>query len=265
MADESKAIQKFTGNDEQRMALLEHTSEECTCEGKLCTKCNEVKCLGRMQTQKNKKGEIVYSTRCRICTNKYKRQWSLKNPEKVKVSNDKWRKANPENVYAKTHAEKMKAYKHEWYLANAERLNARAQERKEQINIRRMQRYHSQNDPNRYEKGVLARAKYAHQFAAWRRAHPEVSRLHCKHRKARKRNGKGKYSLLEWQNLKAFYNHTCLCCGRSEPEIKLTADHIVPLSKGGTNTIDNIQPLCFSCNSRKHTKNINYRDYMRRS
>lgn len=61
----------------------------------------------------------------------------------------------------------------------------------------------------------------------------------------------GSHSFEEWENIKRNFNYTCPACGKSEPEIVLTEDHIVPLIKGGTNWISNIQPLCKSCNSKK--------------
>ena len=62
----------------------------------------------------------------------------------------------------------------------------------------------------------------------------------------------------EWELLRKQYNYTCPCCEKSEPEIKLTRDHIIPLSKGGSNLIENIQPLCLKCNLHKMTKCIKY-------
>lgn len=75
---------------------------------------------------------------------------------------------------------------------------------------------------------------------------------------ARKNGAIGSHTYGEWELLKAQYNWTCPCCGRKEPEIKLTEDHIIPLSKGGSDNIENIQPLCLSCNSKKNNKIIKY-------
>jgi len=70
------------------------------------------------------------------------------------------------------------------------------------------------------------------------------------YRTKRKGNG-GSYSVGEWETLKAQFNWTCWICGKGEPTIKLTVDHIIPVSRGGSSNIENIQPLCRSCNSRK--------------
>ena len=72
----------------------------------------------------------------------------------------------------------------------------------------------------------------------------------------------GTHTYGEWELLKKQYNYTCPCCGLSEPFNQkskyLTEDHIIPLSKGGSDLIENIQPLCLSCNIKKHTNIIKY-------
>lgn len=72
----------------------------------------------------------------------------------------------------------------------------------------------------------------------------------------------GSHTYGDWELLKKQYNYTCPCCGLSEPFNQkskyLTEDHIIPLSKGGSDLIENIQPLCLSCNIKKHTLIIKY-------
>jgi len=63
-------------------------------------------------------------------------------------------------------------------------------------------------------------------------------------------------------DLSAFYRKSealgwkCQLCGCVLDESTVGIDHIVPVSKGGTNAIENLQPLCHSCNSRKSDKTM---------
>lgn len=66
----------------------------------------------------------------------------------------------------------------------------------------------------------------------------------------------GSHTQAEWNALCLKHGNRCLCCGEQKP---LTKDHVVPVTKGGTDDITNLQPLCRRCNSHKHTEIKDYR------
>lgn len=83
----------------------------------------------------------------------------------------------------------------------------------------------------------------------WRKRNREKTRHYKMMYYSRKKGAAGSHTMQEWEEVKMKYGYKCAICMKEE---KLTKDHIKPLSKGGSNFIDNIQPLCRSCNSRKN-------------
>lgn len=96
----------------------------------------------------------------------------------------------------------------------------------------------------------------------WRRKNPEKARRSMAIRKARyrarQRMADGSFTNGEWELLKIRYNFTCVDCKKREPEIKLSVDHVIPLSRGGSNWIENIEPRCMPCNRKKGAKMMGY-------
>jgi 5-methylcytosine-specific restriction endonuclease McrA len=66
--------------------------------------------------------------------------------------------------------------------------------------------------------------------------------------KARRRGAIGNFTAEQWSAKCAEFGGKCAHCGATE---RLEIDHIKPIALGGTNTIDNVQPLCRHCNSSK--------------
>lgn len=91
-------------------------------------------------------------------------------------------------------------------------------------------------------------------YLEWRKNNPDKSRAIWHRYKSNKLNAEGDFTAEQWQLLVGYYCPAGLCldCGNAR---KLTYDHVIPLSKGGSNYIDNIQPLCGSCNSKKSNHN----------
>lgn len=70
--------------------------------------------------------------------------------------------------------------------------------------------------------------------------------------RARKIGNGGSHTQAQWEELVKQSGGKCVCCLQ---EKRLTRDHIIPLTAGGTDDISNIQPLCQSCNSVKRNRN----------
>lgn len=68
---------------------------------------------------------------------------------------------------------------------------------------------------------------------------------------------KGTHTALEWEVLKHICGLRCVRCGA---DVRLLEkDHIVPLYQGGSDSIDNIQPICARCNASKGAEAIDHR------
>ena len=226
---------------------------------KACTKCGADKPLTEYHFKVKATGRLM--ARCKACD---------------KAMGDKWRKANPETHreyarrYAAKNPEKVKARMKRWRAENQDRIREQ-QKKYRQANPEKM-RAKVAAYKKRHKEGVRVRdARYreknreaiAARHRQWCEENPDRWRAICRKaklaRRAREAGAAGSFTEAEFAELKALYDHRCLCCGRPEPEVKLTPDHIVPLSVGGSNDIDNIQPLCLSCNKRKHAKAVDYR------
>lgn len=91
----------------------------------------------------------------------------------------------------------------------------------------------------------------------WYKDHPECLTAQSRRRNEKVARMKGSHTSNEWKRLCSHFENICLCCGTSE---KLEKDHVVSVENGGSDYIANIQPLCKSCNSKKWTNTIDYRN-----
>ena len=84
---------------------------------------------------------------------------------------------------------------------------------------------------------------------SWAKKNREMNAAKSRRRRTKLRGAKT-YLILP-KEIKRLYNSVCVGCGSAE---NIAMDHIIPVSRGGTHSIGNIQPLCKTCNSSKNSK-----------
>ncbi len=213
---------------------------------KKCGRCQTVKPVAEFG--RNKTTSTGYSCYCKPCQRGNSKQNYEKHKEKHNAMARDYARRNREKVlagkreYYRKKREDILAYHREYYKKNTNYIKSRVQrwyfdEGNRQRRLQYAKDYVKQN----YEKVSL-----------------NQRRSHHKRRTVMER-ARGSWTPTQWRELCKKYGNKCLCCGKEEPFIKLTFDHVIPVSKGGDNTIENAQPLCKICNARKGVKDTDYR------
>jgi 5-methylcytosine-specific restriction endonuclease McrA len=169
----------------------------------------------------------------------YSKQYYQLNKEVMKEKYKDQRKAYFK-AYHEAHRDHRNAYTSEWSKEN---------DRSEYLKA-----YRKANPPDP-EALRLSRRLAKKKF---KETYPELYKAeHKAHKHARQasiKNSGGKFTKEEWLALKESFGFQCPGCGTCTEH--LSVDHILPIDKGGSNWIWNIQPLCFSCNCKKHTETV---------
>lgn len=147
----------------------------------------------------------------------YYKEYYIANRKRIEAQHEDWRKAHPLKIryyykrYIETHRDKQLEYQRTYYTTHHEKL----------IIYRRI-----------HKNTILA-----------------TQRIIGARYQARKRNLKATLTKEQWVAIIKAYKSRCAYCGIKST--KLTQDHVIPVSKGGSYTPDNIVPACLPCNSRK--------------
>lgn len=234
--------------------MIEHVTSDCVCPGKLCPRCKEVKCHGSFARLSTSKDGLQWC--CRVCRSKIQKAYYDAHQEQI---SERWKERHSSEAAREIVRERSRVYREQKKAIDPDFIKRKSKTWRQN----HAEYYQAQNQARAraYREANLEKAREQSRIRSQkiRRDKPGRDTVYQHTRRSRKVQSGGKFTPQQWSELKAYYNYTCLCCGKREPEIKLTIDHVIPISLGGTNFIDNIQPLCSFCNKSKHAKIIDYR------
>jgi 5-methylcytosine-specific restriction endonuclease McrA len=224
---------------------------------KICTKCLQTQDLSEFY--KDKKAPDGLSWHCKTCLKAVTKAWNQANVERARQSGLTYRQANRQKInqrakdnYVK-HQEKMRAKSHA-YRANNPEKNKAIKAKSKAKNREKIRIYRKTHLARSLELRRAQWAKnpelYRQKLRQWRQNNPEKAHAQVSRRRAHKLTAPiNDFTPAQWQEMKAAYNYQCVYC--DVKTARLTMDHIIPLSRGGSHTTSNIVPACQKCNSRK--------------
>lgn len=208
---------------------------DVNCTTKACTKCGIEKPRTSEYFFRHKGMSDGLRPDCKQCQNKVHEDWRNRNRLRVRAMN---------NASYERHKETRSAHTNEYQKAHPEKGRERTrrwrEKHREILRIRQRQHYHEHRDE------ILM---YCHQ---WRKDNPDLWRSYYRNYRAKKMAGgshSGAEIALQYKSQKG----KCWHCGKPVGE-NYHADHLTPVSKGGSNNANNIVISCEFCNLSKGAK-----------
>jgi 5-methylcytosine-specific restriction endonuclease McrA len=95
---------------------------------------------------------------------------------------------------------------------------------------------------------------------AWAKRNPLKQRQRVGRYRVRRIGAEGSHTLAEWLAVIRAHGWKCFYCRKRVSRATVTKDHLIPLSKKGTDFPLNLVPACKSCNSGKAAR-LAYREW----
>jgi uncharacterized protein YdaU (DUF1376 family) len=86
---------------------------------------------------------------------------------------------------------------------------------------------------------------------------PQNKGRHLRSQRISEARQKGSHTPMQWEVMKQIHGHICIQCG--DVGVELIKDHIQPIYQGGSDGVENIQPMCRKCNASKGPEAIDHR------
>ena len=143
--------------------------------------------------------------------------------------------------------EQQKEYQRGYYLRNRDRRLAYLQTWREQNRDKIRDGCRQYQAVHRTEINEMKRRYRAARVEETRAAH----RIYAARRRALKAAAVGTFSKEQWASRCDVFGWRCAYCHTSVTAATVQIDHIIPLSRGGTNWPSNLAPSCEYCNKSK--------------
>ncbi len=210
---------------------------------KACSKCGKTKPISEFYWLANRERHRGQCNSCvRAFQKAYSRRKYAEDPNYYKRSWAHRRSANP-GLYQAI----MRRASKKWRILNPDRYRAK--------NRRAAKKWREANPELSIANTRQYRAKYPEKVAAtrkkWAGRNRERLRIAEHRRRAQATLVEATLTEDEWHEILAEFGFACAYCGDGGP---LEQDHVVPLSRGGPYTRENIVPACQPCNASKSNK-----------
>ena len=188
------------------------------------------------------------------------KRWAKKNRDKLAAACRRWRARYPERQKAATYRwrkrnlEQWNKYQRAWRRKNRDRTNPILRAKRSKMG----DAYNAKRRDYRLRNLVKLRSDARRYY--WRNW--ERKRIEHHAAVAKRKGATGKHSKTEWLELLTAYQYRCAYCNHRLTRKTASADHVIPLARGGTNWIANIVPSCLSCNQQKNF--LTAKEYLRR-